>query len=123
MEVLPAQSCADASLLLAGVNPPELVLTGTRLADGTWEDVVRLAEQSAAPVNVIVVSPVVDVRLYVEALEKGAFDFITPPYERQELSHVVRSAAGNAASRRDALSHSALRRAAEACLPLFAIAS
>jgi len=95
-----AQTCEEASRLLAESDPPELLFTDTQLPDGNWADVVCLAEKGSAPVNVIVVSRLVDVRLYIEALQAGAFDFIAPPFEPSELAHVVRCAAGNIASRR-----------------------
>ncbi len=121
--IYPAGSCQEAAQLTATANPPELILTDLRLSDGTWEDVVRLAANAAVPVNVVVVSRLVDVRLYVDTLEKGAFDFITPPFEALELSHVLRSAAANVAARRDARLRATLRPELELHPPLFAVAS
>ena len=95
-----ARNCAEATHLLQGLEPPHLVFTDTQLPDGNWADAIRLARKAAAPVNVIVVSRLVDVRLYVEALEAGAFDFIAPPFEDSELAHIVRCAAANAEARR-----------------------
>ena len=74
-------SCREARRVLEGSNPPELIFTDTQLLDGSWMDVLRLAERAATPVNVIVVSRVVDVRFYVEVVEAGAFDYIAPPFE------------------------------------------
>lgn len=102
VKTVQACNCAEASRLLQGFEPPELLFTDTKLPDGNWADAIRLAQKAAAPVNVIVVSRLVDVRLYVEALEAGAFDFIAPPFEDSELAHVVRCAAGNAEARRQA---------------------
>ena len=87
--------------MLTGPKPPELVFTDTQLPDGTWSDVVRLAEGARAPVNVIVVSRLVDIPLYVRAIEQGAFDFITPPFESADLAYVIRCAAGNVLRRRE----------------------
>lgn len=103
VETREAQTCQEAARLLAGAEPPELVFTDTQLPDGNWADVVRLAEASPAPVNVIVVSRVVDIPFYVETLQSGAFDFIAPPFEPADLAHIVRVAAGNVASRRQRL--------------------
>jgi putative two-component system response regulator len=96
-----ARTCQEASQLLGGPEPPEVIFTETELPDGNWLDVVRLAENAANPINVIVVSRLVDIRLYVEALQNGAFDFIVPPFEPSELSHVLRCAIGNVTTRRD----------------------
>ena len=96
-----AHTCKEADLLLAGPEPPELVFTDTELPDGTWADIVEIAERAAIPVNVIVVSRLVDIRTYIEALQSGAFDFIAPPFEDLALTHVVNCAAGNVATRRN----------------------
>ena len=95
-----AQTCAEAALRLVGPEVPELVFTGTELPDGTWADIVRLAERAPIPVNVIVVSRLADIRTYIEVLQSGAFDFIAPPFEPIALAHVVSCAVGNVATRR-----------------------
>jgi DNA-binding NtrC family response regulator len=98
--VLTARNCAEAALALWSQLPPHLVFTEIQLADGGWTDVLTLSMKASAPVNVIVVSSFVDVGLYVEAIQRGAFDFIVPPHSDPELLHVVRIAAENAFSRR-----------------------
>jgi len=90
----------EAKRLLGGLNPAPLVFTDTQLADGTWLDIVATAKKALAPVNVIVVSRVVDTRFYVEAIEAGAFDFVAPPFAAADLAHVVRCAADNVVVRR-----------------------
>ncbi len=52
-----------------------------------------LGARAPQAVRVIVVARVVNTRLYVEALEAGAFDFIVPPFEVPALEHVVTCAA------------------------------
>lgn len=98
------RSCDDLSAQISALDPPDLILTDLTLTDGTWEDVLRIAQKAPVPINVIVVSRLADIRLYVEALEKGAFDFITPPFEASELSHVLRTAFWNVATKREACS-------------------
>jgi DNA-binding NtrC family response regulator len=85
-----------------GGQPPHLVLADPRLPDGSWEDVVVSAATAPAPVNVIVVSEVVDIALYLEAIQRGAFDFIVPPMSLPDFTYVVRSAVDNALRRREA---------------------
>ena len=82
------------------MNPPHLVFTDTTLADGTWADVTALAAKATMAVDVIVVSRLVDTRLYIETIETGAFDFIVPPLATTDLSYVVRCAADNVCERR-----------------------
>jgi two-component system response regulator PilR (NtrC family) len=93
-------SCSEARRMLERPDPPELIFTDPQLLDGTWRDVLRLAERAATPVNVIVVSRLVDVHFYIEVVEAGAFDFIAPPFEPSGLAHVVCCAAGNVLRRR-----------------------
>jgi DNA-binding NtrC family response regulator len=95
-----AKTCGEALLSLWAKRPPHLVFTDVQLADGNWCDVIALADKCPLPINVIVVSRQLDVNLYIEAMEQGAFDFITPPLEGPDVAHVVRSAAQNVLRRR-----------------------
>jgi len=85
----------DIAPLLQAANPPHLVFTEAKLPDGTWADVVKQARGARKPVKVIVVSRLVDVSLYVDTMEGGAFDFIVPPLSVSELTHVVNCAVEN----------------------------
>jgi two-component system response regulator PilR (NtrC family) len=98
-----AVTCREASRLLWGANPPLLVFTDATLPDGSWAEVVALAARAPVPINVIVVGRGVDTRLYLEALEAGAYDFIAPPFSVTDLAYVVRCAADSASARREAL--------------------
>jgi DNA-binding NtrC family response regulator len=83
------QNYREALPLLRGADPPHLVFTEALLPDGTWVDVVKLALEAVEPVRVIVVSRLIDVRLYVQTMAGGAFDFIVPPMTSDELAHVL----------------------------------
>jgi DNA-binding NtrC family response regulator len=87
---------------LKRTNPPHLVFSDTALPDCNWTDIVLLAGRASQPVNVIVVTRVLDTKLYLETLEGGAFDFIVPPFASLDLAHVVRCAADNVQARREA---------------------
>jgi DNA-binding NtrC family response regulator len=79
----------EALPLLKGSDPPHLVFTEALLPDGAWTDVVTLALAALKPVKVIVVSRLIDMRLYVETMAGGACDFIVPPMTSDELAHVL----------------------------------
>jgi DNA-binding NtrC family response regulator len=100
MRILQAGSRAVAKRMLGGLNPAPLVFTDTQLPDGTWADILAVAEKAKRPVNVIVVARLVNTRFYVEAIETGAFDFIAPPFNATDLAYVVRSAVDNVVARR-----------------------
>jgi DNA-binding NtrC family response regulator len=102
VRVLHAGSCAQAKLRLGGLKSPPLVFTDAELPDGTWADVLALAEKALLPVSVIVVAPAVDRRLYVEAIECGAFDFVAPPFNPTDLAYVLRCAWDHVMARRNA---------------------
>lgn len=92
VKVILARNCREAALLFKREGGIDLVFAGTDLPDGNWADVQRLAQQSNSYAPVIVVSQLVDVGLYLDALGRGAFDFVTPPFLASDLAHIVRSA-------------------------------
>jgi DNA-binding NtrC family response regulator len=101
IETQSVRTCGEAHQTLWERQPPHLVLAGARLPDGSWEDVVLLAAKAPEPVNVIVVSEVVDIAFYLDAIQRGAFDFIVPPMSLPDFNYVVRSALDNALRRRE----------------------
>ena len=107
MSIARAESRAQAKQMLGERNPAPLVFTDTQLPDGTWADILAEAERAAQPVNVIVVSRVVDTRFYVEVIETGAFDFLAPPFVSTDLAYVVRNALDNVVARRAGRPHTA----------------
>lgn len=92
-----AQRCKQAADFLAMGSPPHVVLTDTTLFDSTWEGVVDLARKAATRVNVVVVSRVADLPLYLDVMSEGAFDFVTHAFTIPELVHVFRCALDDAA--------------------------
>lgn len=100
IEIWTARTCEEAARLMDQTHP-ELVFTSTMLCDGTWSDVVRLAEKTLVPMNVIVVGRCKDTQLYLSTLDFGAFDFILPPFEAVPIAFVARVAAENARRRRE----------------------
>ena len=95
-----AATCGEAWLALRGLDPPHLVFTDTRLADGSWADVLRGAAGVPTSVKVIVVGRSLDTGLYLDALEEGAFDLILPPFVASDLAHIVRLAGSDVLLRR-----------------------
>ncbi|MCL5670717.1 MAG: hypothetical protein M1423_05390 [Acidobacteria bacterium] len=78
------------------------VFADAELADGTWADVLALAATAQGPVPVAVVSRYADTKLYLQALEKGAADFIVPPFGVYEVAHVLRCAISRRSKNRNA---------------------
>lgn len=100
IEIRMARSCAEASASFVQQGLPQLVFTDTGLCDGTWADVLNLVSEPN-PAEVIVVSRVLDNHLYLDVIESGAFDFIVPPFEPEDVAFVVRSAIWNYRKKRN----------------------
>lgn len=98
------RTCEAAQSLIHEVHA-DLVFTDTSLPDGSWADIVDLAQRGGAPVSVVVVGSNQDTKLYLSALERGAFDFVLPPFETHALNFVVYSALDNTRRQRQARVH------------------
>ena len=98
-----ARSCAEALRILNQDNPPTVVFTDLSVSDGSWADALRLASQANLPVDLIIVSELVDVPLYIAAMESGAFDFMVPPFAEADVAYVVRRAADHVERRRTSI--------------------
>ena len=94
-----ARSCAEALRILSYHNSPQIIFTDLTVADGSWADVLRLASRTRRPVDLIVVSELVDIPLYIAAMESGAFDFTVPPFADADVAYVLRRAADDVARR------------------------
>jgi len=86
-----ARSSAEVVVLLEHPDSPQMIFTDTTFPRGTWADALSLAARHFVPV--IVVSRRMDLELYVDSLERGAFDFIVPPFVSADLAHIVKCAA------------------------------
>ena len=98
VETHSVHTCSELARVISHRNP-RLVFTDTSLPDGTWADVIGIVEKRV-PTNVVVVGAHDDIGLYLSVLDRGAFDFIIPPFEREALNFVVKSAASDALGRR-----------------------
>lgn len=107
MEVWNSRTRGEATRLLDQTHP-ELIFTATHLIDGSWMDIVNVADKAPVATNVIVVGRCKDVQLYLATIDQGAFDFVLPPFEVDPISHVVRVASEDVRRRREAQSFSAV---------------
>jgi|SRR5690242_6733374 len=92
LETFRLRGCAGVETVMADPEPPHLIFTDAALPDGTWADVKNMAARTHWAVPVIVVSRLVNLPLYLEALENGASDFIVPPFRDADLAYVIQSA-------------------------------
>lgn len=105
LEIVPAQineaaTLSDVARRLNDANPPYLVFTDLFLVDAPWLDVLSIANRSRIPIAVIVAPRLADVYLYLNAVERGAFDLMTPPFSEKDVKHIFRSAVHHITARR-----------------------
>lgn len=101
VETYSVATCKEAEDLITQCKPHTIFTEGS-LVDGSWANFLNMAESAGVPLSVIVVGELPNTRHYLSVMERGAFDFVTPPFEHEPLNFVVRSAALNAHRRRQA---------------------
>lgn len=85
-QVRPADSGAIA-LASVSASPPELILLDIRMPDMDGFEVLRRLKdrEESRDIPIIFLSAVTDVKQKVAGLKLGAVDFISKPFEREEL--------------------------------------
>ena len=106
VETYSVTSCKEAEDLISQCRP-HIIFTDSSLMDGSWVNVLNMADAADVPLSVIVVSATPNTRHYLSVMEHGAYDFVTPPFEHEPLNFVVQSAALNTHRRRQAVALSA----------------
>lgn len=66
-----------------------LVLCACDLESGSWRELLDLLARLPDPPSLIVTSRVADERLWAEALNLGAYDVLTKPFDHTEVMRVV----------------------------------
>ena len=89
LEIQTFTKCREAVDEIQRHTTADVIFTDLQLFDGDWRQVLRMAKQSAAPAQVVVVSRYVDVPLYLDALEAGVFDVVVPPFRTVEIGCIV----------------------------------
>jgi DNA-binding NtrC family response regulator len=100
VETYSVSSRAQAEDLIPKCKP-QVVFSDMSVVDGSWVSILNAAEASDAPLSVIVVAPHPDTKLYLSVMQRGAFDFIAPPFEREPIKFIYRSAALDTYRRRE----------------------
>ncbi len=83
-----AGTCADG-LRLVGEISPDLVLTDLRMPDGTGFDILRRTHETNAETPVVMITAYTSTKTAIEALKAGAYDYVSKPFDVEELKHVV----------------------------------
>lgn len=91
IEPVLAATCADARNELSQ-RAPDLCLTDMRLPDGDGLDLVSWIQEYTPQVPVAVITAHGNVESAVEALKRGAFDFVSKPVDLAQLRNLVGAA-------------------------------
>ncbi len=82
----------QSGLALFHERQPDLVITDVKLGDMNGIELMAAIKEKAKEVPVIVITAFGSIELAVQAMQEGAFTFITKPYDREVLRHSCRKA-------------------------------
>jgi two-component system response regulator PilR (NtrC family) len=99
--------CEEAEHLLEQTHP-HLLFTDTKLPEGTWIDVLNLAECAPAANCAILVNASKDPELFRAARDYGAFDCVSPPFKTETISELIQRAIRFVQADRDRQARSAV---------------
>lgn len=84
--------CVSAALAIVAKRRPDAIVTDLKMPGGTGLDLLRQVRQFDEDLPVIVMTAFGAVETAVEALKGGAFDYLTKPFEGDELIISVKKA-------------------------------
>ena len=84
--------CVPAALGVLRQHNISVVLCERDLMPGSWIDMLESVRDLSYPPSLIVTSRLADERLWVEALNLGAWDVLAKPFERSEVLRSVKIA-------------------------------
>lgn len=89
--------CSTLSELRAALERTraEIIFCQTRLPDGTFRNLLHFLDSAEPDPAVIVCADAYDKTTYLDAMTRGAFDYVALPFEKTALDWIV----GNAAHR------------------------
>jgi DNA-binding NtrC family response regulator len=75
-------------------EPPDVVISNTNLSDSSdWKHVLREIDSAGGLQPLVIASHLADEALWAEVLNVGGFDVLAQPFDRQEVSRILSSAA------------------------------
>lgn len=91
LEVVTAAKLGKAQKLLEAESF-DLCLTDMKMPDGNGLDLVEIVQQQSPQMPIAMITAYGNMEIAIEALKKGAFDFISKPLELIRLRNVVQTA-------------------------------
>jgi DNA-binding NtrC family response regulator len=84
-----ASSGGDAVRLIQDQTPFDLIITDLQLGAVSGMEVLEAAKQSMPDVPVLIITGYGTVKSAVEAMQKGAYDYISKPVDNEELKIII----------------------------------
>jgi DNA-binding NtrC family response regulator len=91
IRIHPSASLDDAKARLQAAKS-RILLTDVWFGTGGWEDALRMAARLPLRTVVVVVSHLADRRLWLDALDRGAYDLLLKPFEADEMRRILENA-------------------------------
>jgi len=91
VQPVPCSTLQEAKTVMAS-DAIGLALCEDRLSDGDYTDFLRAVRSSGRPIPVVVCSRRLDLGLYLDAMEMGAYDFVVRPYQEADLAWILEGA-------------------------------
>jgi len=86
--VTTARSCTEGLAQLEA-GRPDLVLTDVKMPDGSGFEILKRSRELAPSVPVVMITAYTTTKTAIEALKAGAYDYISKPFDVEEMKHVV----------------------------------
>ena len=86
--VITAVNGREALLAIQG-TAPDLVLLDLRLPDMDGMKILKKMKEFNPNLDVIIVTAYLDIRNAIQAMKLGAYDYLTKPFENEELLHTI----------------------------------
>lgn len=91
IRIHPCANLDDAKTRLQAAKS-RILLTDVWFGTGGWEDALRMAVSLPLRTVVVVASHLADRRLWLDALDRGAYDLLLKPFEADEMRRILENA-------------------------------
>ena len=95
-EILTASSLTEARRQLT-TEQPKLVLCDIMMPDGNGLDLLREIKEKRASTSVVMMTAYTSTKAAIEAMKLGAYDYVSKPFDNDELKVVIQKAIEKAA--------------------------
>ena len=94
----------DSALPVIKGKDIDLILTDLKMPGKSGMDLLSLSKEQKPAIPVIMITAYGNIESAVTAIKKGAYDYITKPYEEEELLRVIQKALAESQKNRELLS-------------------